>query len=61
METLTIEIKKSYARQILEDLQILDAIAFTKTKKTANRKWSFDAVSISTKDFKFNREEANER
>ena len=61
METLTIEIKKSYARQILEDLQILDAIAFTKTKKSANRKRSFDAVSISTKDFKFNREEANER
>jgi hypothetical protein len=61
MNTLTIEIKKDYALRILEDLQTMDAISFLKPKNRASKKRSFEAISISTRGFKFNREEANER
>jgi hypothetical protein len=61
MDTLTIEIKKDYALRILEDLQTLEAISFLKPKKHSSKKRSFEAISIATKGFKFNREEANER
>ena len=44
----------------------VDVIAFTQneglqSKSIAEKKVSFDALSIDTKNFKFNRDEANQR
>lgn len=59
METITIEIKKGFAMQVLENLEKLDAISFLSNRGKKRRE--FKAISISTKGYKFNREEANER
>ena len=61
METVTIKIKKEYANRVLEDLKALDAIDFVEENFTRSKKRVFKAISISTKTFKFNRDEANER
>jgi hypothetical protein len=61
MDTLTIKIKKDYALRILEDLQTMEAISFVDSEKKSIPKRTFSAMSISTKGFIFNREEANER
>jgi hypothetical protein len=58
MTIVTIEIKKDYVLKILEDLKLLDAISVVKQPK---EKAKFSAISISTKGFKFDREEINER
>ena len=63
--TYTLEIKKDYALPLLEVLQQQEAIAFAPADNAVTRehgrKRRFDAISVSTKGFKFNREEANER
>lgn len=60
--TFTVELKKDYALRILEDLQLLDAITLRQepTARPAKER-TFKALSVSTKGFRFNREEANER
>ena len=58
MITVTIEIKKDYVLKILENLRVLDAIAIVKEPKENGK---FSAISISTKGFKFGREDINER
>lgn len=58
----TVELKKDYALRILEDLQGMDAIRLTPvTQQKTGKRRTFNAVSISTKGFTFNRDEANER
>jgi len=59
-QTVVFDIPKDYVGKELE------VIAFAKnegsqTKDLSTKKVSFDALSIDTKNFKFNREEANER
>jgi len=59
-QTVVFDIPKDYVGKELE------VIAFAKnegsqTKDLSTKKVSFDALSIDTKNFKFDREEANER
>ena len=64
METLVIDLNHEHARRLLEDLQLLGAITIrsAETQPVASRgPATFDAIRVSTKGFKFNREEANER
>lgn len=66
--TYLLEIKKDYALPLLEVLQQQDAIELKPSEEPVApaeprpvRKRTFDAISVSTRGFKFNREEANER
>lgn len=63
--TYLLEIKKEYALPLLEVLQQQEAIELKLSDGTqplaVHSKRRFDAISVSTKGFKFNREEANER
>lgn len=60
--TFTVELKKDYALRILEDLQELDAIRFRPSPQhEVGKPRTFQAISISTKGFSFDRDEANER
>lgn len=64
METLVIDLNHAHARRLLEDLQLLGAITIRSTENipaTGRGPATFDAIRVSTKGFKFNREEANER
>ncbi len=64
METLLIDLNHEHARRLLEDLQLLGAITIRPAQPattTGRGPATFDAVRVSTKGFKFNREEANER
>ena len=69
METHTITLQNEHARRLLEDLQLLGVITIrdASTVQSATgpalppEQRTFNAVSVSTKVFKFNREEANER
>ena len=63
METLTVALHNEHARRLLEDLQLLGAITIQPATGQAfqPRQRTFKALSVSTKGFKFNREEANER
>lgn len=63
--TYLVEIKKDYALPLLEVLQQQEAIELKQSPEQPSteppRRRLFDAISVSTKGFKFNREEANER
>ena len=63
METVTVALNNEHARRLLEDLQLLGAITIQPTADAPAkpRQRTFNALSVSTKGFKFNREEANER
>ncbi|HET9502680.1 MAG TPA: hypothetical protein VFO93_04015 [Hymenobacter sp.] len=64
METLTITLQNEHARRVLEELQALGVLtiqAATQQPIAPRPPATFSAISVSTKDFKFNREEANER
>jgi hypothetical protein len=53
-----IHIPEEYLRDISS---IVKVIIFTKDEERQPKKKTFKAMKIHTKDFKFNREEANER
>ncbi len=57
-----IKIPKEYQAQLGDKFRviILQDEKFSETKKT-RKKRTFDAVRITTKDLKFDRDEANER
>lgn len=64
METLTITLQNEHARRVLEELQALGVLtiqATTNQPPAPRPPATFSAISVSTKGFKFNREEANER
>lgn len=64
--TYTLEIKKEYALPLLKVLEEQQAIELKPAEEAAApepalRRPTFDAIRVSTKGFKFNRDEANER
>lgn len=64
METLTITLQNEHARRLLEDLQALGVITIQVNAQqpiAPRPPATFNALSLDTRDFKFNREEANER
>ncbi len=64
METLTITLQNKHARRLLEDLQALGVLtiqASPEAPAAARPPATFNALSLDTRGFKFNREEANER
>lgn len=63
METLTITLKNEHARRVIEELQALGVLTIEPATQPAVPRppATFSAISVSTKGFKFNREEANER
>lgn len=63
METLTITIQNEHARRLLEELQALGALTIQSESKSPRlpHERTFNALSLDTRGFKFNREEANER
>lgn len=66
MRTITLDILDDHAFNLLKDLEKLKVIRLRKDEKTidsnlSKKKVSFDAVSIDTRNFKFDRNEANER
>lgn len=66
MKTVTLDILDDKAFNLLKDLEKLKVIRLRKdTKlsddKSISKKVSFNALSIDTRNFKFNRNEANER
>ena len=63
METLTVTLQNEHARRLLEELQALGVltIATAASPVTPRPPATFNAISVDTRGFKFNREEANER
>lgn len=62
METVTVTLLNEHSRRLLEELQALGALTIQPGPAVMPRPpATFDAISVSTKGFKFNREEANER
>jgi len=65
MRTVTLEILNDKAMNLLRDLEQLKLLRFRKDSqqgaKHLKKKVTFDAVSIDTTGFKFDRDEANER
>ncbi len=62
METLTINVPNEHARRLLEELQALGVLSIQAVAQVVPRPpATFNAISVSTKGFKFNRDEANER
>ena len=62
METVTVTFTDNRARRLLEELERLGILKMEASNEPiAPRKRTFTALSYSTKGFKFNREEANER
>lgn len=64
METLTVTLQNEHARRLLEELQALGVLtieAAAQQPAVPRPPATFSAISVSTKGFKFNREEANER
>ncbi len=61
MKTITLEVLNDSALHILQEMEKLKIVRLWKNKNTFSKKASFRAVSIDTKDFRFNRDEANER
>ncbi|TDN40147.1 hypothetical protein E4631_17720 [Hymenobacter sp. UV11] len=62
METVTVTLQNEHARRLLEELQALGALTILPAATATPRPpVTFNAISVSTKGFKFNREEANER
>lgn len=62
METITVTLQNEHARRVLEELQALGALTIVSSSTaTARPPATFNALSLDTRGFKFNREEANER
>lgn len=69
METPTISLHNEHARRLLEDLQMLRILSIHDTSAVHSatgpalppKQRTFNAISVDTRGFKFNREEANER
>lgn len=68
METLTVTLQNEHARRLLEELQALGVLTIQQQAVQSAtgpalppEQRTFNALSVSTKGFKFNREEANER
>lgn len=66
MKTVTLDILDDKAFNLLKDLEKLKVIRLRKDTKLSDdkslgKKVSFNALSIDTRNFKFNRNEANER
>ncbi|RZL07285.1 MAG: hypothetical protein EOO62_17315 [Hymenobacter sp.] len=64
METVTVAIHSEHARRVLEELQALGVLtihAATQQPTIPRPPATFNALSLDTRGFKFNREEANER
>lgn len=62
METLTVSLTNEHARRLLEELQALGVLTIQEAPASTPRPpATFNAISVFTKGFKFNREEANER
>lgn len=63
METVTVTLQNEHARRLLEELQALGVLTIQSASGPAlpPHERTFNALSVSTKGFKFNREEANER
>ncbi|RZK92354.1 MAG: hypothetical protein EOO62_33300 [Hymenobacter sp.] len=64
METLTVTLQHEHARRLLEDLQAMGVLIIepaTQPATTPRPPATFNALSLDTRGFKFNREEANER
>ena len=65
MTTVTVTLNHEHALRLLEDLELLGALTIQEKRQfTANllpEHSQFTAMSYSTKDFKFNRDEAKER
>ena len=64
METLTVSLTNDHARRILEELQALGLLTIQEAypnRSLPPEQRTFNALSVSTKGFKFNREEANKR
>lgn len=62
--TVTVTLTNEHALRLLEELEQLGALTIQSrpTAEAANKPLpKFEAMSYSTKNFKFNREEANER
>lgn len=64
METITVAVLNDHARRLLEALEALGGIIIQpaphQPTAPAQRR-TFKALSVDTRGFKFNREEANER
>lgn len=64
METLTITVQNEHARRVIEGLQALGVLTIesaTQQPAAPRPPATFNALSLDTRGFKFNREEANER
>lgn len=66
METVTVILQNEHARRLLEELQALGVLTINSVQSASGpalppEQRTFNALSYSTKGFKFNREEANER
>ncbi len=60
MQTVIVQLKKDQARDILDALEKMDILKIVTDMKKNSVK-TFNAVKLSTKGFKFNRDEANQR
>lgn len=63
MHTITLNVKDSIYDKIIYFLKHLpkNEIEITQNKKVQKRDRAFNSISLNTKGFKFNREEANAR
>ena len=64
METVIVTLLNEHSRRILEDLQALGALTIQEAypnRSLPPEQRTFNALSVDTRGFKFNREEANER
>jgi hypothetical protein len=58
--TISFDIPKDYVGKQIEVIAFAKGEGFTK-EQIAKKKVTFDALSIDTRGYKFNRDEANER
>ena len=62
METVTVALFNAHSRRVLEELQALGVLTINPLPpRPASEQRTFNTLCVSTKGFKFNREEANER
>jgi len=60
-QTVFFDIPKDYVGKELEVIAFVKSEGLESRKKTEKKFLSFDAIKIDTTNFKFNRDEANER
>jgi hypothetical protein len=61
MMALNIELPKEYEKILTDEMRVIILTKNPTIKKVLPAKTNFKAVKINTKNFRFNREEANER